>query len=320
MCQPCRAPASGPITTYGHHGEFRGWVHRRRYSLANVPDCTAIAVSGSPLPDFADPPVVETVLGVSFLEVPQLTSTQIVRFWGQHLADALPSDAERAPYNVPVERFPAPPPREELSVRLRVEPPPTRFMFSDDNHLVQIQSDWFAYNWRKTLARPDYERYEAGRERFQSHLEQFSAFLHEDLEARLQPVQCEITYVNHVALVAPTAGAGPLGAVLRDVQPTVGAYLPEPHHAEFSSQYEMHAEDVVGRLHVSARTAAVDRDSDALLVVLALTARGAPPSGDLSGVVRFLDAGRVWIVRGFEDLTTSQMQEQWGQKSKGGSP
>ncbi|MCY4632759.1 MAG: TIGR04255 family protein [bacterium] len=277
-------------------------------------------MSGFSLPDFAAPPVVETVLGVSFLEVPQLTSTQIVRFWGQHLAEALPSDAERSSYNVPVERFPAPPPREEMSVRLRVEPPPTRFMFSDDNRLVQIQSDWFAYNWRKTPARPDYERYEAGRERFQSHLEQFIAFLDADLQARLQPVQCEITYVNHIALPGPTDGAGPLGAVLRDVQPTAGAYLPEPHHAEFSSRYEMHAEDVVGRLHLSARTAAVDRDSDAPRVVLTLTARGAPPSGDLSGVLRFLDAGRVWIVRGFEDLTTSRMRERWGQKSTGGPP
>jgi hypothetical protein len=117
-------------------------------------DRNAGFVSDIRLPDFADPPVVETVLGVSFLEVPRLTSTQIVRFWAQHLAEDLPTDAERAPYNVPVERFPAPPPKEEMSVRLRVGPPPTRFMFSDDNHLVQIQSDWFAYNWRKTPARP----------------------------------------------------------------------------------------------------------------------------------------------------------------------
>ena len=280
---------------------------------------TAGSVSDIRLPDFADPPVVETVLGVSFLEVPQLTSTQIVRFWGQHLADDLPSDTERAPYNVPVERFPAAPPREELSVRLRVEPPPTRFMFSTENHLVQIQSDWFAYNWRKTPDQPAYERYEAGRERFQTYLERFSAFLDGDLEARLQPVQCEVTYVNHIALPGPTAGAGPLGAILRDVNPTTGAYLPEPHDAEFSCRYDMHDDDVVGRLHVSARTAVVDRDSEAVRVVLTLTARGTPPSGRLSGVLRFLDAGRVWIVRGFEDLTTPQMQERWGKKTKGAS-
>ena len=276
-------------------------------------------MSGLPLLDFADPPVVETVLGVSFLEVPQLTSTQIVRFWGQHLADTLPSDAERAPYDVPVERFPWVPPREELSIRLRVEPPPTRFMFSADNHLLQIQSDWFAYNWRKSATRPAYERYEAGRERFRAYLEKFSEFLEADLGAGLQPVQCEITYVNHIALRGPTAAAGPLGAVLRDVQPSAGAYLPEPHDAEFSSRYEMHAEDVVGRLHVSARTAAVNRDSDALRVVLTLTARGAPASGDLSGVLRFVDSGREWIVRGFEDLTTSEMQDRWGKRSKGAS-
>ena len=192
-------------------------------------------------------------------------------------------------------------------------------MFSADNHLLQIQSDWFAYNWRKSATRPAYERYEAGRERFRAYLEKFSEFLEADLGAGLQPVQCEITYVNHIALRGPTAAAGPLGAVLRDVQPSAGAYLPEPHDAEFSSRYEMHAEDVVGRLHVSARTAAVNRDSDALRVVLTLTARGAPASGDLSGVLRFVDSGREWIVRGFEDLTTSEMQDRWGKRSKGAS-
>ncbi len=110
------------------------------------------------------------MLGVSFLEVPRLTSTQIVRFWNEHLEDELPSDAERAPYDVPVERFPPAPPGKELSVTVHVEPPSPRFLFSTDNHLVQIQSDWFAYNWRKTPENPDYGRYEAGRERFEAHL------------------------------------------------------------------------------------------------------------------------------------------------------
>ena len=46
--------------------------------------------------------------------------------------------------------------------------------------------------------------------------------------------------MNHIALPGPTAGVGPLGAILRDVNPTAGAYLPEPHDAEFSCRYDMH--------------------------------------------------------------------------------
>ena len=51
----------------------------------------------SPLPDFSDPPVIETVLGVSFLEVPALTSVNIVQFWGEHLRSELPSSLEAVP-------------------------------------------------------------------------------------------------------------------------------------------------------------------------------------------------------------------------------
>ena len=258
----------------------------------------------------------ETVLGVSFLEVPQLTSTQIVRFWSQYLVSELPDDEERAPYNVPVERFPPLPPDGGFSVRMHTEPPSPRFLFSSGNRLAQIQSDWFAYNWRKTTARPDYERYEAGRARFASYLAQFRDFLLGELEATLQPVQCEITYVNHVTVPGLVSGEGPLGTVLRDVQPGGGEYLPQPHFAEFASRYDVQADGVRGRLHVSARTA-VDHESDAPRVVLTLTVRGAPDSDDISGVLRFLDCGREWIVRGFTDLTTTQMHKRWGHKSRG---
>ena len=79
------------------------------------------------LPDFVKPPVVETVLGVGFHDLPSLTATQIVRFWHQALASELPRDAQAAPYEMPVERFPPAPASSGVSLTLHNRPPPPRF-------------------------------------------------------------------------------------------------------------------------------------------------------------------------------------------------
>jgi len=276
-------------------------------------------VSADNLPDFADPPVVETVLGVSFLEVSELTPIQIVRFWSTEMADELPEAEERPAYEAPMERFPTPLQGGQVSMGLRFGQPPSRFWFSDGSHLVQVQPDWFAYNWRKTRERPAYERYEAGRERFEMYLGKLRSFLQLELSVDLQPTQCEITYVNHVALSKLDIELGPLGVLLRDVQPKGGQYLPAPNQAEFSCTYEMHTNDSRGRIYVSSRTV-VDPNSGELVANLTLTVRSDPRHRDLSEVLRFLDDGREWIVRGFLDITAPEMHTRWGYKPKGAIP
>lgn len=67
----------------------------------------------------------------------------------------------------------------------------------------------------------------------------------------------------------------------------------------------------VGRLHVELRPGTRKSD-DAKLFVLTLTARGEPPSPDAAGLLAFHDLGHEWIVRGFTDLTTERMHEEWG--------
>ncbi len=52
------------------------------------------------------------------------------------------------------------------------------------------------------------------------------------------------------------------------------------------------------------------------LAVMTLTARGAPRTSNLQGVLEFLDCGREWIVRGFEELTTEYMHGRWGKLTK----
>lgn len=106
-------------------------------------------IDEGPLPEFDDPPVVETVLSVQFRELPKLGVAQIIRFWERELAAELPEVEQQPPYNIPIERF-----GDEFDggpVRLAIAQdfPSPRFWFSSGSDLVQIQPDWFAYNWRK---------------------------------------------------------------------------------------------------------------------------------------------------------------------------
>ena len=272
-------------------------------------------VTDSTLPDFADPPVVEAVLGVGFHQVAGLTATKLVQFWSQQLANELPDDAQAPPYEMPIERFPSTSVAGGVSLTFRNEPPPPRFFFSDDNHLVQLQSDWFAYNWRKTPNNPTYEHYETGRDRFETYFMHLQEFVQGQLSAHLLPAQAEVTYVNHILSADCDDRDGPLGLLLREMQPSIGEYLPRPQYANASWGYDMQGDEMQGRLHIAVRTDTDPRTTQPR-VVLSLTARGSPVSSDIEGVLRFLDCGREWIVRGFTDITTSTMHKRWGKKER----
>ena len=67
----------------------------------------------------------------------------------------------------------------------------------------------------------------------------------------------------------------------------------------------------IGRLHL--RVEPVYRARDNMNVLrMTLTARGAPKSQTIRDTIDFLDMGREWIVRGFAEITTSDIHAEWG--------
>lgn len=265
------------------------------------------------LPNFENPPVVETVLSVSFRKIPALHAAMLVKFWNECLSSDLPKIEEHPPYKPPIEFFDPSRRAYIADFDLSGSFPSPRFFCSSGNHLVQLQVDWFAYNWRKTPDNPEYSRYEKGRERFKSYLREFQAFLKQSLEVKnLEPTQCEITYVNHIELTPDDLEEGPFGRVLQDVKPTSGKFLPTPEAARYGASYIIEEEsNPLGRLHVNAEHVMVE-DEPKIVLYLNLTARGKPLSSDLEGILGFIDIGREWIVKGFVDITTSWRHQRWG--------
>lgn len=272
------------------------------------------------LPDFEHPPVVETVMAVRFRELPGFTSARVGQFWERHLIDELPASEDRPPYAAPVERFGSDWGSFELQLKLSEVPPPTRSWFVGGNNVVQLQSDWFAWNWRKTEEEPDYIRYDRGRERFERWFTQLERFVVEEIKSHLVPIQCEITYVNQIELTEDDLTIGPLGNVIRGARPSAGDFLPSPDGAQAVWSYIMpNTENGVGRLHLSAVSTA-DRSTGARGIRLMFTARGRPRQESLSGTLAFFDQGHEWIVRGFKDATTDTMWDRWGLRRDSNAP
>ncbi len=265
------------------------------------------------LPDFEAPPVVETVLAVRYRDIPNLDAPRLIKFWGDHLSAELPEIEERPPYDAPVEQFGPDMGTSPLALRIGSSVPSPRFFCSNGNDLVQLQQDWFAYNWRKTSDNPSYTRYEKGRTKFEHWLEDLARYVDSTFGTALVPTQCEVTYINHVALTDEDLGLGPFGAVLRNIQPRSGNFLPLPEMSRHASTYLISedGQSPIGRLHVAVERAWTG-DERQPIVLLSLTARGAPRGEGLSSVLEFLDLGRRWIVKGFTDMTTTEFHQRWG--------
>ena len=267
------------------------------------------------LPDFENPPLVEVALSLQFSELRAYKSVHAGILWAQKFRKAFPRFGEHPPLNPAFEAFgPHSPaaPRFEVKQLAGLPVPRLWFVNAAETELIQFQADRFVHNWRKTSSAGDYPRYENLRARFFEELDDINKFLEGEGIGRIEPNQCEITYVNSISLdgvdvrVRPEVALRNWSAVeLSDSDP--GATLPQMENATFSVRYVILSEgEPVGRLHVSAQPAGPHP-----ALRFDLTARGAPSEPNFAAVASFLDRGREAVVRGFTALTTPDMHKVW---------
>ncbi len=252
------------------------------------------------LPRFDNPPIVETVFAMQIREIPSLSAARVGQLWGDSLIKRFPNTVEQERYEPPIEQ-----PGAGTAMRLTFRPRPSvRSWFLGDNELVQLQSDWVAYNWKRSSRSAEYPHYDDRRRSFADIVQSVDSFVRAELDAELVPTQVEATYVN-VINTSDIPGGGRLSRVLESVGPARGAFLPPAENAQLVSTHAISKDGAeVGRLHVDAT--ASDES-----VRLALTARGAPLEPTIEGALAFLDIGHQWIVESFKDLTTETMWQYW---------
>jgi uncharacterized protein (TIGR04255 family) len=262
---------------------------------------------------FGRPPVVELAFAVQFSGSP--IDVEVLGAIARSVKGALPNQQQHPALPRMSEQFD----RNsgvQIIFKTAAELPRAWFVSDDGQRLLQLQGDRLAYNWRQVLSEQLYPRYEGLRGEFSSHLQQLSAVIAETNAAPLGIDVCELSYVNHLATVEPSAGHPPLSRFLRYLAPMAGPdFLPEAEDARLQARWLMRASvpdsgsQPIGRLYAEATPVFQVGGEPAYL--LTLTARMVGEELDRAGALALLDIGHEWIVRGFKDITTDEMHHTW---------
>lgn len=271
--------------------------------------------SSSPLPNFEKPPVVEVALSVQFEQLTALRTAYFGRLWSV-FSDQFARTEDQRPVEAVHEPFDPRQYVQDLGIKFRsLDVPPIPrvwFLNTAGTELIQVQQDRFIHNWRKAGDDVEYIRYPRIRERFVESFNRFESFVSSEKLGHILPDQCEVTYTNHLVAGQGWQNQGRLGQVFNFWRPVNGGFLPEPENASLAIRYIIPGDDgkPIGRLHIDLQPAF--RKTDFLpMLILNLTARGAPCGSGVSGVMEFFDRGREWIVRGFAEITTNEMHSEW---------
>lgn len=266
------------------------------------------------LPDFQNPPLVETVLSLQFQPLEGFSLVHVGLLWHK-FRDSFPVIEERHPLPVAYEAF-GEPSQGQLEVKIEGKPSAPRawFLNQAQTELIQIQTDRFVHNWRKVgqPSRP-YPRYESIRQKFCEEVKELQRFLSDEGLGQILINQCEVTYVNHIEPCHVWRSHGQIDRVLRNwTSLEDGSFLPEAEDRAIQQRYVIVGDSgaPVGRLHASLAPA-WGKGGQSPILVLTLTARGRPIGEGIDGAFAFLDLGRTWIVKGFADLTTTEMHQVW---------
>ncbi|MGI6415119.1 MAG: TIGR04255 family protein [Thermoguttaceae bacterium] len=258
------------------------------------------------LPDYDNPPVIEVVCGVLFRELEGLRAAYLGKLWDK-LRPEYSVVREASPLVPTVEVFGAVPHHQ---FRLTDVPPLARtwLMTASENGIVQIQRDRFLHNWKKVTPRDEYPRYSKVIQMFWDHLRTFSEFLEEFQIGSIEPLQYEMTYVNHIPLGDGWHSLDEIGNVFPDFawRQAEGRFLPTPDQVNWRTSFLM--PEKKGRLHTIVRQAQRPCDKR-LMLLFELTARGFPGDPALEARREWFELAHQWIVRGFTDLTSPSVRE-----------
>lgn len=270
------------------------------------------------LPEYEHPPLAEVVLSVEFEEVVGLTAPYLGALWYALFKNDFPRAEQYPPVPSTTESFGASPgnPQMQFKIVQANAAPSIRcwFLTSDGNELLQLQSDRLTHNWRKIRDGDVYPRYEYIRQKFESEYQKISHWLEAEELGRLVPTQAEVTYVNQIA-------SGNSWMAHREADKVFSFLRPEGNDegaalegVDFQRRYVLSNNgSPYGRLHVSG-CPILKLPEHLAGYKLDIVARGPPRDASLDGVLAFFDFGRDAIVKKFDQLTTSNLHDEWEKK------
>ncbi len=269
------------------------------------------------LPDYENPPVAETVLGVQFDRLPKLKNAHLGGFWKTLDKEEWPNVQDVPVLATHFERF----------NKSTGWAPGTQLQFTQDpssrlqiksrigDRMIQLQNNRLHFNWLGEAE--SYPRYDKVREELEHVLRGFITYIHNEDAGDFRPNQWEVTYVNHI----------PQGTVWNTpcdwsfFKPLAGLSTADGHmeFEGFSGTWDFVIPDQKGRLHVQWQHGLKSTSSEAEkpTVRLMFTARGPLQATDgddsiLQAITDGLDLGHQTIVSSFKELMSDDANQYWG--------
>ena len=254
------------------------------------------------LPQYDNPPVIETVLGLEFRPIPKWGIPYFGLFW------------EKINKNYPQYSIQQPLPDESFGSGFVLsfnQAPMVRCWFHDDNDqwLLQVQNSRVISNWRKRN-NSDYPSYKLFRDRFVENFELFNDFVNEKEFSEPHFFQAEVSYINRIEAETDLSQLPELFPVFAGF-PAEG-FLPVPQSGGFNFVYSM--PDERGRLFIKIDRM-LDLETNKEFLQFTVTAKTLIASNTKEAAFEALDFSHEWVVRGFTDFTSAKMHEDWERKS-----
>lgn len=259
-------------------------------------------------PQYDNPPVVETVIGVQFPELRGFRACHFGLFWKTldkrfSRAEDKPrvgKIAEEFPHNTV---FP-----QGLFAQQSTLPDRVWYVSEDDSDLIQVQPNRFIYNWRRGSKKDgQYTSFEENSKNFSQQFETFREFCREQKLEDPGPEYCEVTYVNHLVPQAGETASDLFGKAFAGLNWRFSdGWLLHPEAATFSRTFVI--DDNRGRLYAEASIARAGKE-DTELILFKLTAY---VKHDLEATGKLADSLQLahdWVVRGFACLTDVAIQK-----------
>ncbi|MCP5002896.1 MAG: TIGR04255 family protein [Planctomycetes bacterium] len=255
------------------------------------------------LPGYKNPPVNEVVCGMQFHASTRLRIPHVGLLW----------DKFRTEYPLIQHAPPIASVKGGILLEDATGMPLPRVWFINklEDQLVQFQADRFYFNWRRRQS--DYPRYDHVINNFESVRETIEKFFIEFELGELSPIEYELSYINHIPRGQGWETIEDLPSIFSDFvwKQADGRYLPNPEKISWQTEFPLQEKN--GHMIVNLKQATRSEDK-APLLVLELKARGIGESTCKEATREWFDLAREWIVKGFTDLTTPEVQKIWEQE------
>ena len=260
------------------------------------------------LPDFAEPPLDEVVLGVQFEPVSGYSAVYAKDIW-ELFRSEFPKVQEQPILPPQFETFGGANAQASLEIHLGEAPVGSRlwFLSEDESHLLQFQSDRFITNWRKRPDLPPYPRFEEIAKAFENNLTKLERHFWANFKHQININQAEVTYIN-IILIEDYSEACEWFSLLKD-----GNLNIDTLNMGFGEVVKSRTGEPFARLYHKIESAR-SVNSEQRAFRLSLTYKGKPAGNNIASAMIFLADAREAVVTRFADITTDKAHQSWGRK------